>query len=532
MAGSTARAARGVEPAGHPIARPAPAAQSGVAGLFLPGLLLLFTASGVSGLVYEVVWLRYLTLVFGVTIYAVSTVLTVFMGGLALGGYLAGRIADRLPRPLRAYGLIELAIAASALLTPPAFGLLNWVYRLIYPALPPDLTVLSLVRFVLACAILLVPTTLMGMTLPIVVRSSLGRSRSLGTSVSLLYACNTAGGITGAYLAAFVLIGTMGVWATTLTAALLNAVVGLAALVLDQRLAAAPAPALTVPGAAGQRNRSRDLPVVDASSGSLDSRVGQGGGAMRWLLAAFFVSGLASLAYQVIWTRILAIFFEATTYAFNLILCTFLLGLAMGSSLIAPVINRRANWLLIAAVLEWAIALTALLSIAVVGRLHDIVDGLRGVPIAEHLVSGEQRATAVMAFITMFPTTVLLGAAFPIIMKLYAAGASGTARRGTADDGAAISAGVGSSDGGVGRRLGRAYAANVCGAIAGSWAAGFVLIPLLGTQRSLILLAMGSAIVAAGLLRAAAPARFRIMAPAAALATVLVALLTPNMYGA
>ncbi len=519
--------------------------------LFLPALLCLFTLSGISGLVYEVVWLRYLTLVFGVTIYAVSTVLTVFMGGLALGGYLAGRAADRLPRPLQAYGIIELALAGAALLTPPAFALLNAVYRGIYPALPSDLTLVSLVRFVLACAILLVPTTLMGMTLPVVVRSSLGRSPSVGTSVSLLYACNTAGGIAGAYLAAFVLIGAVGVQATTQAAAALNALVGLSALALDRwapsrqgryhqgEQASAWSAAQngetrkeTTQGATNKTKKKDALLPVSGPAGPPPSRLGDGEGlaarppeasrpdadrgVMRWLLGAFFVSGLASLAYQVIWTRILAMFFEATTYAFNLILCTFLLGLAVGSYAIAPLINRRVNWLLVAAILEWAIALTALLSIAAVGRLHDVVDGLRGVPVAEHLVSGEQRATALMAFITMFPTTVLLGAAFPIIMKLYAAGGGSRA----------------AAAGGVGRRLGRAYAANVCGAIAGSWAAGFVLIPLLGTQRSLILLAMGSAVVAAGLLRAAAPARFRVLAPAGAGLTLLLALLTPNMYGA
>ena len=482
MATSTAGATGGRAHAGQ-----AP----GAAGLFLPALLLLFTLSGISGLIYEVVWLRLLTLVFGVTVYAVSTVLTVFMGGLALGGFLAGRFADRLQRPLRAYGLIELAIAGSALLTPAAFGVLNAVYRSLYPVLPENLTLVSIVRFVLACVILLVPTTLMGMTLPIVVRSSLGRSASLGTSISLLYACNTAGGILGAYLAAFVLIGTVGVRGTTATAVLLNAAVGVTAIVLDLRLRPAPAP---VAEALRAGRRAAEGPPVSAS-------------AMRWLLAAFFVSGMTSLAYQVIWTRILAIFFEATTYAFNLILCTFLLGLAIGSYLIATVINRKANWLLIAAGLELAIALMAVLSMTAIGRLHDLVDLLRTLPLAEHLVSGEQRATALMAFVTMFPTTVLLGAAFPVIMKLYAADESG-------------------------KRLGRAYTANVCGSIAGSWMAGFVLIPLLGTERSLILLATVGAVVSGGLLRAAAPRAFRVLAPAGAVLFAALVWLTPGIYRA
>lgn len=492
-----------------------PAARPRAGNVLLPALLLLFLASGVSGLIYEVVWLRFLTLVFGVTIYAVSTVLTVFMGGLALGGYLAGRIADRLRRPLRVYGLVEVGIGLSALLTPPAFGLLNSVYRALYPALPQDLTSLSLVRFVLACLILLVPTTLMGATLPIVVRSSLGRSGSLGTNLSLLYASNTAGGIAGAYLAGFVLIGGAGVRATTMVAAALNIGVGIIAILLDwwQRE--------TSEVATNDVARSKDPATSIINAGTVSAqRV-----ALRWLLIAFLVSGFVSLAYQVIWTRILAMFFESSTYAFNLILCTFLLGLAVGSYLVAPVINRRANWLFVAAVMEWAIALTALLSVFAISHLHQLVDVLRRLPLAEHLVSGEQRATAVMAFVTMFPTTVLLGAAFPIIMKLYA-GRGESAEQGTGGRAGAQAESV------AGRRLGRAYAANVCGAIAGSWAAGFVLIPLLGTHASLVSLAAVNALVALGLLRYAAPEWFRSLAPAGLALAVGAAALTPDMYSA
>ena len=468
-------------------------------------LLVLFTCSGVSGLIYEVVWLRYLTLVFGVTIYAVSTVLTVFMAGLALGGYLAGRVADRLRRPLRVYGLAEVGIGGLALLTPVGFRALGAVYRGLYPYLPHDLTSLSLARFVLACLVLLPPAALMGATLPLVVRSSLGRSASLGTSLSLLYACNTAGGIVGAYLAGFVLIGSIGVQATTLTAAALNLAVGLGAVALDAWIGRTAAP---VHGIASPAGGPPVLSTLDTSRASE--------AAMRWLLAAFFLSGLASLAYQVIWTRILAIFFEATTYAFNLILCTFLLGLALGSYAVAPAINRRTNWLLVAAVMEWGVAVTALLSITVIGHLYAFTQALRYVPLLDHLVSGEQRATALMAFLTMFPSTLILGSAFPVILKLYTGDASAH----------------GSGDGQAGQRIGRAYATNVCGSIAGSWASGFVLIPVLGTQTSLVLLAAANALVAAGLLRYAWPRGVRWAAPLGLGLAAVAASLTPNMYAA
>lgn len=469
----------------------------------LPLLLVLFFGSGISGLIYELVWLRYLTLVFGVTIYAVSTVLSAFMGGLALGGFLAGRIADRVPRPLRLYGLVEVGIGLSALLTPPAFGLLQSIYRGLYPSLPHDLTSLSLVRFVLACFILLVPTTLMGATLPIVVRSTLGRSASLGTNLSLLYASNTAGGITGAYAAGFILIGAVGIRATTLTAAVVNVAVGLLAIALDVWLQRA---------VSSHPERSEGsvvaTPPIDPDRPPA--------GALRLLLTAFFLSGFASLGYQVIWTRILAIYFEATTYAFTLILCTFLLGIAVGSYAIAPVINRRTNWLFWAALMEWGIGLTALVSIAVIARLSAIVETLRWLPILEHTVSGEQRVIGLMCFLTIIPTTLLLGAAFPVIMKLYAGGEDAT----------------------VGRRLGRAYASNVCGSIAGSWASGFVLIPLLGTHTSLVLLAAANVLIGLGLLRyalrgAALPAlgRPRFLVPAGLALAVGATALTPDFYG-
>jgi len=501
------------------------------AALLLPLLLVLFFGSGVSGLIYELVWLRFLALVFGVTIYAVATVLSAFMGGLALGGYLAGRVADRIKRPLRAYGILELGIGISALLTPPAFGVLQGVYRELYPGLPHDLTSLSLVRFALACVILLVPTTLMGATLPIVIRSTLNRSVSLGTNLSLLYASNTAGGITGAYLAGFILIGAIGVRATTVTAAVINVAVGVLAIAVDWWLTREPLPLVvhrahplaarsTGEGSAGASTMGRPHPDP------LPKGEGIGAGAQRLLLVAFFVSGFASLGYQVIWTRILAIYFEATTYAFTLILCTFLLGIAAGSYLVAPLINRRVNWLFAAAVMEWAIGVTALVSLAVISRLPAIIETLRWLPLLEHFVSGEQRVTALMCFVTIIPTTLLLGAAFPVIMKLYA----------------------GSDDARVGRRLGRAYASNVCGSIAGSWASGFVLIPLLGTHRSLVLLAAANTLVGLGLLRYALPRRRpplgeaalpsrgairpRVLVPLGLAVALGAFALTPDLYGA
>ena len=215
--------------------------------VLVAAVALFFFFSGASGLIYQVAWVRILSLIFGVTVHAVSTVLAGFMAGLALGSYVAGRLAGRLRHPLRAYGVVECLIGLTGVLTPLAFA---WL-REVYPAVngwaegqagawagggaPGWLAhwLPGLVRFLLAFGILLVPTTLMGATLPVMLRSSLVQGRSLGRSVSVLYAINTFGAIAGTLAAGFVLIAGYGVRASIMTAAMINVTVGVLAILLS-----------------------------------------------------------------------------------------------------------------------------------------------------------------------------------------------------------------------------------------------------------------------------------------------------------
>jgi spermidine synthase len=176
----------------------------------LPALLLLFFGTGACGLVYQQLWVRLLSLVFGVTIYAVSTVLASFFAGLALGSFVAGRLVDRARRPLQWYGIVEILVGVAALGTTAALAGVERVYVGTTGVLPDSVGLLTVVRFVLSFAVLLIPATLMGASLPIVVRSALVRSGRLGERVSLLYATNTAGAIAGTLLAGFWLIGERG----------------------------------------------------------------------------------------------------------------------------------------------------------------------------------------------------------------------------------------------------------------------------------------------------------------------------------
>src|SRR5262249_9882470 len=158
---------------------------------------LCFVLSGATGLIYEVLWARMLGLVFGATTLAVSTVLAAFMGGLALGSALSGKFAQSIRKPLSVYGLIEILIAVYALLVPLLFRWIDHVYALIWQQLQPGYFTFSLWRFVLSSLVLLVPTTLMGATLPVLAAALVRSSAHDSNSVTRLYACNLAGAILG-----------------------------------------------------------------------------------------------------------------------------------------------------------------------------------------------------------------------------------------------------------------------------------------------------------------------------------------------
>jgi len=192
-----------------------------------------FVLSGATGLIYEVLWARMLGLVFGATTLAVSTVLAAFMGGLALGSALAGKLAQRIRKPLSTYGLMEIGIAVYALLVPLLFRWIDHLYALIWQQLQPGYFTFSVWRFLLSCLVLLVPTTLMGATLPVLAAALVPSSDS--NSVTKLYACNLAGAILGTLAAGFVLLPALGLQMTIAVAAVLNVIVGVIAIILQLR---------------------------------------------------------------------------------------------------------------------------------------------------------------------------------------------------------------------------------------------------------------------------------------------------------
>jgi spermidine synthase len=467
------------------------AGAAGLVGLLIVSVVL----SGASGLIYQVIWFRVLGLIFGVSVHATSAVLAAFMAGLAVGSFLTGRVADRIKRPLLAYAIVEIAIGVFGLASLWAFDLLQPIYKALAVSVTDSVVVLSVIRFALAFLIMLVPTTMMGATLPLVVRSSLLRAGSLSRNVSLLYAANTFGAVVGAFTSAFYLIGLYGITATTALAAGINIAVGAiwlgVSLALPRETEAAPPSA----DAVAELHPSERISPATA----------------RLVLVVYGLSGAIALAYEVVWTRLLAGIFPSTVYAFAIMLCAILTGIALGSWAINGVIARRANWLFRFAVLEVALGVTAVLSLTAIAqayRVEGVIRGWLGWSV-EALVVNEPWFMLAFALVCIGPTAFLMGVTFPVATKLYASGFTE-----------------------VGRRVGTIYGVNVLGALAGSLGGGLVLIPLLGAQRALWALAIGNALLGLVILVATPGRTSQRLAFAASGAAlfVVVAVLSPDVY--
>jgi spermidine synthase len=422
----------------------------------LPTLLALFFVSGLSALIYQVLWLRLLGLVFGVTTYAASTVWASFMAGLALGSLAAGRVADRVRRPLLWFGACELLIGVTALSTPLGLDALQQIYLRIHPLLPASLEAMTLARFGIAFALLIVPTALMGATLPLVIKSSAFRTTRLGERMALLYGMNTTGAIVGALAAGLYLIPQRGIQGTFFVAAGLNLLVGLCAL------------------ACGFSVITGDSRIDDTTA---DSPARLDPARARLVLAVFALSGFTALALEVVWTRVLTLFLRPTVYGFALMLSAILAGIAIGSYIVTPFLDRRRSWMAILAVLELAIGVATVLSFGFLTRMSAAATS--AAPWLTKVMAEWLVYPTVGSLLAIFPTALLMGLAFPIGLRLWTAGGDGRADT-------------------LASRIGTFYSLNVSAGILGAAATGFLLLPWLGSRSSLI--ALGGVSFAGGLL--------------------------------
>ena len=416
-----------------------------------------FVLSGATGLIYEVLWARMLGLVFGATTLAVSTVLAAFMGGLALGSALAGRLAPRVTKPLAAYGWMEIGIAVYALLVPIIFRGVDDLYALIWQQLQPAFFTFTLLRFALSCLLLLVPTTLMGATLPVLSAALLRAEGHDSNSVTRLYACNLAGAILGTLVAGFVLLPAVGVRATIVIAAAINILVGAIALFLQRRTEAYE-----------RRIDAGHGPEVAQSV--LIERPAQAEHSPFWFLAAL-ASGFVTISTQVSWTRVLTMIIGSSTYAFSIVVALFLIGLAGGAWIVGRK-DRSAQLRTTILVVELITAVSLLFSLFVLNRIPALLVDL-GLRLKISSWAGLLALQIMSATLLILVPALLMGMVMPLVLVW----ASNQPR--------AVN------------RVGRSYAVNTIGAIAGAFATGFVLIPKTSIRFTLLLAAVVCVFVAA-----------------------------------
>ncbi len=409
-------------------------------------VLRLFFLSGLSGIVFEVLWIRIFTSILGSTTQSVSAVVTTFLLGLGIGTFAFGRLADRTRRHLALYGWLELGTAASALAAFWLFVHLDGLYAHVYRATGPAAA--RWIVFLFAFAVLTVPTSLIGGTLPVLVRHLARSAGETKSSIGRLYAMNTLGASVGS-LGAVALVWAVGYRTGYHLCLLANVLAGLLALGLARATGPAPAVAEAAPG------EPAAAPVAI-------------------VLPAFAISGFSALVYEVVWFRLLEFLLQGTMISFALILAVYLGGLGLGGSLFGSRGGSRSTDLLRLACLQGAIGIL----------------GMASLPFLAHVAESDARLVTIGCFLgTIFLLTLLFGGVFPLAGALY----SGPVRL-------------------LGRSTGTVFSANNAGAVLGSISAGFLLIPRLGTSWTYFLASALNLSVAAALLLAVPERRRRFVA--------------------
>ena len=456
-------------------------------------VLVCFFLSGLAALLYQTVWMRYFSIVFGTSELAVVTVLVAYMGGLALGAAVIGRRIDRLRRPVFMYALLELGIAVSAALVP--WGL--WCVRALYIAVAggleelPDSMGIGQGLFYLSAGflVLMIPTGFMGATLPLLAKGVVHTQDQIGRRVGLLYATNTLGAICGTLFASFAFVPSLGLRLTAGTGIVLNVLAGLLGLAVAKSMRA---------GVVGKHQSTTTMESNATSTQATPQRSVQRKGKRQkgerppdshsperkargkpltadnvrtglvWIVFPLMtLSGSLSFAYEVLWTRLLGHVIGGSMTAFATMLASFLMGIALGSmvaSRLATTVVKSARGL---AVSQLGVGL---LSAAVYFLLAWIPDWT-----ADFRAQGWSTTswTTISSILVLLPSTLCIGATFPFAVRIVARGPK---------DAAEASA--------------RVYTWNTVGAILGAFLAGFFLIPGLGFSGMITLAVVGNFLLA------------------------------------
>jgi spermidine synthase len=406
-------------------------------------LFCLFFLSGCCALVYELVCQRYLNLIFGVSTLSVSAVLAAFMGGLALGGLLFGRLADRTGKPLRIYAMLEGGIGFCALLLPFAFSWMTPIYISVYSYLQPGQGMGALLRFILAFPLVAGLACLIGGTFPLMGRLVVPKTHLLASRFSWLYTINTAGAVLGAALTGFVLLRCLGMKETLWLAAAFNILIAFGAIVLSWFAT------------------HRESLLPDLNENASIAAAPPGSQATWSIVLVAGLTGLASMGLEVVWARILGILTSNSAFGFALMLTVLLTGLCLGG-MIHALWSRFSgdSWKRLA----WTQGTLIAVVLATLPYLRVSPDWLDRCCDGSSITKVFLGELALTSFAVLLPG-ILMGLSLPLIV-------AGTVSARTA----------------LGHWLGRIYAVNTLGCVIGAFGTGFVLIPWLGIHSSIGLL--------------------------------------------
>lgn len=401
-----------------------------------------FFLSGVAGLLYQVVWTRYLALFLGHTSYAVIAVLAAFMGGLALGNAWLGAAVDRVRRPLLFYACLELGIGVFALIFPGYYEVVHDVFLSVVRTFAPTGALRLTLQFVFAGVTILLPTVLMGATLPALTKFVTRSLTELRGRVAALYAINSSGAVVGTLAADWWWIPTKGLEATLYIGAALSIAIGLLALALSRA-----------------SDEGTEAPVSDQVSVA-DEQFSPA--ELRLALIGIGASGFVAMVYEIAWTRLLGLALGSSTHAYSLMLATFITGISVGGWIISRW-KRQANTLLAFGLAELALAVTLFASI----WFYDLLPWWF-VKLGNLLGRGQPGAYAlyeliqtIICFGVMFIPAVCLGMTLPLASRVATAALSVT-----------------------GRSVGRVFAVNTVGTVLGAILGGLVLLPWFGLAHT------------------------------------------------
>ena len=405
-----------------------------------------FLLSGFAALLYETVWLRQFAILLGTSEQALAIVLASYMGGLAIGAYVAGKFVDRIGRPLLTYGVLELGIAVTALLVPVGLMLVRSLQAAIFGGLaePPDAGGLlqGAFTFVSAFGLIAIPTGLMGATLPLLARHTVREQNELGPRIGILYAINTLGAVAGTLTAAFFCLPAFGLKQTTWIGASVNILVfGLVILLVRStpEVSSASVDALETSKKPKSRSKGDNGPI--SSAGGVDRT--------RWILLLVAISGAVSFCYEIVFTRMLGHVLGGSLYSFATMLSGFLLGIALGGAIASRFAVFKNRALVGFVYVQALIAIAALLAYSQVDQI-----GLWGHGDLES--SSITRVQVISSILVLLPTATCIGATFPFAVRIFAR---------DENDAASGSAHV--------------YSWNVVGGIFGAIITGVLLMPLL-----------------------------------------------------